>query len=140
MASRSLAFDQQASYIAGWLGQALAQQIDKVEAEQAGQQSDTLVVAAHDRHDADEHDEHSMPAILFALRELVADTDPRPTVCRLEEEGQTGETAQYRAIAQAAAEILARAWLDPGPATPIYRLPPSVAHQGPPAPLPAPAA
>jgi hypothetical protein len=140
MASRSLAFDQQASYIAGWLGQALAQQIDKVEAEQAGQQSDTLVVAAHDRHDADEHDEHSKPAILFALRELVADTDPRPTVCRLEEEVQTGETAQYRAIAQAAAEIHARAWLDPVAPTPIYRLPPSVAHQGPPAPLPAPAA
>jgi hypothetical protein len=111
-ASRQLAFDQQATYTAGWLGQALAQQVDRVEAEQAGQA---------------EHDEHSFPAILFALRELAADSDPRPTVCRLEEAAQAGETAERRCLAHAAAEILASVWLEPDASpdqpSPIHRLP-----------------
>jgi hypothetical protein len=117
-ASRALPFDQQATYTAGWLGQALAQQIDKVEAEQDGR-------TEPDEHAG--HDEHSFPAILFALRWLVADSDPRPTICALEEEAEAGETAEYRCRAQAAAEILAYEWLEPDTSpdqpSPIHRLP-----------------
>jgi hypothetical protein len=112
IASRSLPFDQQATFTAGWLGQALAAQVDRVEAEYAEQAGQT------------EHDEHSAPALLFALRELVADSDPRPTICRLEEVLlDECETPERRLLATAASEILAGEWVDPGPGAPIHHLP-----------------
>jgi hypothetical protein len=108
-ASRQLPFDKQATFTAGWLGQALAAQIDRVEAEMTEQ---------------DEHDEHSAPALLFALRELAADCDLRPAVCRLEEVLlDDGETPERRLLARATSEILASELIDPGPGAPIRHLP-----------------
>ena len=111
LASRQLAFDLQATFTAGWLGQALAAQVERVEAEYAEQ---------------DEEAERRLPAFLFAIRRLCIDGDPRPTICALEEESLTGANAEVRTLAQAAAEIIATVWLDPGPdvsPTPIHHLP-----------------
>jgi hypothetical protein len=112
IASRSLPFDQQATFCAGWLGQALAQQVDRVEAEQTEGTISEQDMAA---------------ALLYALELLAADTDPRPTICRLEETVLAEhETPEKRRLARAASEILAAAWIDPGPGlspTPIHQLP-----------------
>jgi hypothetical protein len=111
IASRSLPFDSQGPFVAGWLGQALSAQVDRVEAEYAEQGGQT------------EHDEYSAPALLFALRELICDCDLRAAICRLEEILlDEGETPERRLLARAASEILAREWIDPGP-TPIHHLP-----------------
>jgi hypothetical protein len=107
VASRELPFDQQGTYIAGWLGQALAAQVERVEAEYAEQDEEA--------ERQDEEAERRLPAFLFAIRRLCLDGDPRPTVCALEEESLTGANAEVRTLAQAAAEIIATVWLDPGP-------------------------
>jgi hypothetical protein len=115
-ASRSLPFDLQATFTAGWLGQALAAQVERVEAEYAEQDEEAERL--------DEEAERRLPAFLFAIRRLCTDGDPRPTVCALEEESLTGANAEVRTLAQAAAQIIATVWLDPGDApSPVHHLP-----------------
>jgi hypothetical protein len=107
-ASRQLPLEQQGPFISGWLGQALAQQVDRVEAEQV---------------QAGVSEQDMAAALLFALERLVADTDPRATICTLEEVLlDEGETPERRELARAASEILARIWIDPGPGA-VHHLP-----------------